>query len=217
MKKHKGSAQSGFTMLEVLVVLVVLVVLGVLLVPEFTNTLERAKLRGMASETTVLMRLARLDAIKNSRPAIVVIQPAGTAGDHLDRVVACPDPNNNLICDADERFLGEFNLPIGVLFRDEVGDLGKDSVDGFTSTGGATPNVAVFLGDGSIRNIGSFRFGDACSRANNVLEVRVEPAATARVEIRKWRPSPSRWEANGDGTANSTGGDAWEWYRACNG
>lgn len=217
MKKHKGSVQSGFTMLEVLVVLVILVTLGVLLVPEFTNTLERAKLRGLTSETTVLMRLARLDAIKNSRPAIVVIQPAGTVGDNPDRVIACPDPNNNLACDADERRLGEFNLPIGVLFRDEAGDLGKDSVDGFTASGGTTPNVAVFERDGSIRNVGSFRFGDACGRANNVLEVRVEPAATAKVEVRKWRPSPSRWEANGDGNPNGTGGDAWEWYRACNG
>lgn len=212
MKKHKGSVQSGFTMLEVLVVLVILVVLGVLLVPEFTNSLERAKLRGMASETTVLMRLARLDAIKHSRQAIVVIQPAGTAGDNLDRVVACPDPNDNLTCDADERFLGEFNLPVGVLFRDEAGDLGKDSVRDFTSTGGATPNVAVFRGDGSIRDTGAFRFGDACSRGNNVLEVLVEPRATARVEVRKWR-SGTIWEANGDGTANSTGGNAWEWYR----
>ena len=217
MKKHKGSAQSGFTMLEILVVLVIMVTLGILLVPEFTNSLERAKLRGITSETTVLMRLARLDAIKHSRAAIVVIQPAGTEGDNPDRVIACPDPNNNLTCDADERHLGEYNLPVGVLFRDEVGDTGKDSVDGFTPAGGADANVAVFERDGSVRTVGSFRFGDACGRANNVLEVRAEPAATAKIEVRKWRPSPSRWEANGDGNPNSTGGAAWEWYRACNG
>lgn len=222
MKKHKRNAESGFTLLEVFVVLVFLLVVGALLVPEFTNSLERAKLRGIAQETTVLMRLARLDAIKHSRSALVVMDLAGpdvaSPENNVDRMIACPDVNNNLRCDPipAERRLGEFVLPKGVFFRDELGNRNGASVKDFTVADPSLPNVAVFDRDGSIRVDGAFRFADHCATGGNVLEVRVAPRATARVEVRKWRPSPSRYDASGEGPSrNDTGSEAWQWYRAC--
>lgn len=218
MKNHKRNGQHGFSMIELLLVLIVIGLLGAILVPEFRNSLERAKMRGVASEAVGLMRLARLDAIKHSRDAIVVYDPAGPDGasaeDNVARMIACPDVNGNRICDggAAERLLGEYVLPVGVQARDERGDLGADSVDGFTAvpSDASLPRVALFLRDGSIQDVGAFRFGDPCATGNNVLEARVGPAATARIEVRKWRPSPSRWEAAGDGAD----GQAWQWYSA---
>lgn len=206
-------------MIELLLVLIVVGLLAAILVPEFRSSLERAKMRGVASEAVSLMRLARLDAIKHSRDAIVVYDPAGPDGasaeDNVARMIACPDVNGNRICDpgAAERLLGAYELPVGVFARDNRGDLGAASVEGFTAvpSDASLPPVALFLRDGSVQAIGAFRFGDACDDGNNVLEVRVEPAATAKIEIRKWRPSPSRFDPNGD---NQPGVQGWQWYSA---
>jgi prepilin-type N-terminal cleavage/methylation domain-containing protein len=218
MKNPKRNGQHGFSMIELLLVLIVVGLLAAILVPEFRNSLERAKMRGAASEVVGLMRLARLDAIKHSRDAIVVYDPAGPDGasaeDNVARMIACPDVNANRICDGGtaEPLLGRYDLPVGVFARDEAGNLGADSVLGFTAVPSdpALPRVAVFQRDGSVAVRGGFHFGDACATGNNVLGVRVVTEATARIETLKWRPSPSRWEAAGDG-AN---GQAWQWYSA---
>lgn len=218
MKNHKRNGQHGFSMIELLLVLIVIGLLSAILVPEFRQSLERAKMRGVTSEAVALMRLARLDAIKHSRDAIVVYDPAGPDGasaeDNVARMIACPDVNANRICDggAAEPLLGRYELPVGIQARDEAGDLGADSVEGFTAVPSdpGLPRVAVFLRDGSVDEVGAFRFGDACATGNNVLAVRVVTEATAKIETVKWRPSPSRWEAAGDGT----NGQAWQWYSA---
>lgn len=217
MKNHRGKGQHGFSMIELLIVLIVVGLLAAILVPEFRNSLERAKMRGVTSEVVGLMRLARLDAIKHSRDAIVVYDPAGpdaaSTEDNMARMIACPDVNGNRICDPAEGLLGFYPLPVGMLARDNAGNLEAASVAGFTAVPSdpALPPVALFLRDGSIQNVGAFRFGDHCANGNNVLEVRVDPAATARIEVLKWRPSPSGYYPNGDGQQGVQG---WQWYSA---
>ena len=71
---------------------------------------------------------------------------------------------------------------------------------GFNPVPWSDTNVAVFDSDGSVRVVGAFRTGDL---EGHDLEVRIEPQATARVEIRKW-----------DGTeylAQGEKGKTWQW------
>ena len=63
-------------------------------------------------------------------------------------------------------------------------------------------NCFVFLTDGSVDEPGAFRIADI---RGNFLEIRVEPKATARVQVRKWD------EAEGDWYTRDQGGKAWEW------
>ena len=60
--------------------------------------------------------------------------------------------------------------------------------------------MAVFLSDGSVLELGAFRTGDL---EGNYLEIRVDPKATARVEILKW--DGAEYLAQGDK------GKTWKW------
>jgi len=82
------------------------------------------------------------------------------------------------------------------------------------SPNGGDPRVAVFQGDGSALATGAFRIGagELGGRETNYLEVIVSPAATARIQLRKWRGSTGgacdddvNWHTNGEG------GGAWKW------
>jgi len=73
--------------------------------------------------------------------------------------------------------------------------------------GAGLPHIAIFKHDGSVIDPGAFRFGD---QTQNFLEVRVEPAATARIEVHKCRDCKDAairadWYVSGDG------GEAWKW------
>ena len=63
-------------------------------------------------------------------------------------------------------------------------------------------NCFTFLPDGSVKDTGAFRFADV---RGNFLEVRVEPQATARVQVRKWNETDNAWYTR------DQGGKAWEW------
>ena len=108
--------------------------------------------------------------------------------------------------------LNEVILPNAVDFTSPCGT-GAASVLGLTPVAG-NPSVAVFRGDGSALDTGAFRLGagELGGRATNYLEVIVSPAATARIQIRKWRGGPggdcdldANWHTNGEG------GGAWKW------
>lgn len=197
MRNHTGNR--GFTLIEALVVLAIVSVLLMLTVPSMMTTLRQSKIRGIAQETAVLMRLARLDAIKRSTCASVRILDA-TPG-QVRRVEAAGDPDCDPATPA-TRVISTFPLPTGVFFREPGGGEWDASVEGFTDDPNADPPMAFFERDGSIRDTGAFRFADV---PGNYLEVRVAPAATARVETRKWRPAATAWQASGDG------GKAWDW------
>lgn len=61
----------------------------------------------------------------------------------------------------------------------------------------------VFSSTGSVRTTGWVRVGD---NDDNYLEIRIEPAATGRVRLRKWDRNSDEWRYQGQG------GEAWEWY-----
>ncbi len=188
--------ERGFTLIEMLVVLAILGVAMMLAAPYLIAQIQRSKLLGTVSQVSGLMRLARLDAVKNSRCAMVGITLS------TRKVNAYTDRNDNCLPDAGEE-IGEVILPNSVTFEAPTGDKGAASVQGF-STWAGNPNAAVFRNDGSVDAIGAFRFKAAPlgSGSPNYLEVNVAPKATARVALRKWEASA--WIEN-DGTG------AWKW------
>ncbi|MFL6235061.1 MAG: Tfp pilus assembly protein FimT/FimU [Thermoanaerobaculia bacterium] len=189
----------GFTVIEMLVVMSLMLVLVALGIPALITALHQSKIRGIAQEVTVLMRQARLDAVKTSTQGVVQIIPSTGAGDP-GHVLAFSDRDSNGKLDAGEPVLGNFPLPTGVVFEDCNGKVDKDSIEGFSADPNGGPNMAIFRRDGSISDIGGLRFNDPY---DNCMEIHVEPAATARIEARKW-----------NGTAYVPSGDngkAWTW------
>jgi prepilin-type N-terminal cleavage/methylation domain-containing protein len=207
-------AERGFTLIELLVVIVVAMILMALTIPTLQTTWRAGKLRGAANQTMVLMRQARLEAIKFSAQGIVSIVPA--TADAPGRVEAFSDRDADGVRDPEEPIVGTFVLPKGVDFR-APGDLtGAYSVDDLTTDADGGPSKAVFLRDGSIEATGAFRLGD---ENGNFLEVRVDPRATARVEIRKCllctdAENGDDWYAPGGGQgAYGKAGEAWEKWK----
>ncbi len=203
-------AERGFTLIELLVVIVLAMILMALAFPTLQTALRSGKLRGAANQTMTLMRLARLEAIKFSGQGIVYIVPS--TGDEPGRVEAFSDRNSNGARDPEEPIVGTFPLPAGVFLLAPPDLSGVASVAGLTEDDDGGPNEAVFLPDGSIRDVGGFRLGDL---NGNFLEVWVEPQATARVELHKCllctnADNRADWYAPGD-NAGSFGksGDAW--------
>ena len=157
--------QRGFTLIEMLVVLALSVMLLFLSLPSLLTTMRQSKLRGIAQEVAVLMRQARLDAIKSSAQAVVRIVPA-TGADPIGKIMAFSDRDGNGKLGATEPVLGTLELPNAVFFKDPLGKLDKDSVSGFSANaddpGG--PNVALFQRDGSITAVGAFRLCDGLDK-----------------------------------------------------
>lgn len=192
-----GRPTAGFTLIEVLVVLVILAAMLLIGLPALHKLLLRSKLEGFARESANLMRLARFEAIKRSRFGVVTIDPAD------GRLVAFADVNRDGMFDilAGDDVLGRLSLPPGVVFRDHAGNAGIDSVDGF-----ANPDLPadrpIFREDGSAVEPGALRVADA---RGNVLEVRVDPASTGRVEVRKYDADRAGYFPPGENDA------PWEW------
>lgn len=208
MKLSRKGSVSGFTMIEALVVMVILMILMVFAFPALQGYVRRGKIEGAAKQTALLLRSARMAALKSggqrvagglggaswTARTVVRLDPvrreviafvdlddaAGDPGSDLEYNPVDGEPRTET-----DNLLGRFPLPTHV----EIG-----AFDGFTNRPDGTP-VAVFLSDGSIDRTGAFRFED--SRGNR-LEVRVEPRATARVEVRKWDEDEDAWLANGE-------------------
>ena len=99
------------------------------------------------------------------------------------------------------------SLPLpGRVFFQGPGDgspNGANSIDSFPRD--ATGGWIIFNVDGSAVADGAIRFAD---QRGNFLETRVNPRATARVAVRKYKPGvlPSEdWHEQGQGGVN------WDW------
>lgn len=200
----KPARVRGFTLIEMLVVMAVMLALIALGIPALQTALHQSKIRGIVQETTVLMRLARIQAIKRSAQSVVQIVPSTGAGDP-GHVQAFLDLDSDSRLGANDTMIGTLTLPSGVIFEDCKSNTDKNSVDGLSGDPNGGPNILIFQADGSIPStggatVGGFRLNDPY---NNCMEIHVEPAATARIEVRKW-----------NGTAYVPSGDngkAWTW------
>lgn len=215
MRKHESCRRgsrgaAGFTLVELLVVIAIILVLSLVSWPALQRMILRNKLQGFATEVSMLMHRGRLEAIKRNVPAVVRLDFAN------NEVVLFVD------VDGDGAFTPDASVPRGeadfevarqsqrrrVAFAGPAdGVEGADTVNGFSANpeDASLPNQAVFNPDGSIDDVGGFRFGDP---KGNFLEVRVEPAATARIELLKFDPDDGGsdpWHGQREG------GKPWEW------
>lgn len=184
--------ESGFTLLEVTLIVAVLGLLVLFGMPALQNLLVRSELEGVVRTTATSFQQARFESIRSGDGGVVRVDFPSR------QVLAFVDANgDNLFQPATDKLLGRVTLPKAVSF--ETPD-GSPVVDGFDSD--ATGGWAVMLADGSIRKSGAFRFADI---RGNFLEVRVEPVATARVQVLKWDDDARDWYAQGQG------GKSWQW------
>lgn len=200
----------GFTLVELLVVLVLLAIAIGLGVPALQNMLLRSRLQGMSQELSVMIQRARLEAIKRRVPTVVRIDPVdGTAVAWVDLDgVAVGDPPDSIY----NPIAGELRLNTDFELsrlepRSNVG-FGGPPGDAAPAQGLSTdPNgetVLVFLPTGAAAAEGAFRIRDVADL--NHLEIRIAPAGTGRVDLRKWDRDDAAW------TSRREGGEAWKWY-----
>jgi prepilin-type N-terminal cleavage/methylation domain-containing protein len=215
-------AERGLTMVELVVALAIVVVAALIGFPLLQKTIVRANLEGAAEEMASALRQARLEAIRRSAPAIVVLDPA------TRRVTAFVDLNN---ANAATGYRGSdllYNPEAAPALPDNAKDFlvveaqlsprvaagGPPSdtaaIDGLTDRG-AGPRL-VFSPDGSVLDVGGFRLNDGvkdvAGDVRNVLEVRVSPASAARIQLRKWNVTDNAWYARDMRNGKST----WQWY-----
>ncbi|MCB1057568.1 MAG: hypothetical protein KDD11_18875 [Acidobacteria bacterium] len=100
----------------------------------------------------------------------------------------------------EDEFLYGFLLPKDVEFASPAG---LDAVEGLSDPVGADvmeDRVAIFMSDGSVQDVGSFRLGDP---RTNFVQVAFNPQATGRVRLEKWDCVNHRWLDRAD---------RWDWY-----
>jgi Tfp pilus assembly protein FimT len=208
--------QKGFTLVEALIVFVIIAVIGGMAFPAARRQIWRAKLLSRSEEMSVHMLLARMEAMKHGFPVVVVPDYDSQT------LVAFVDEDDDLAQDPLERQV--YALGAGssgherILFMGPNGVPGTaaapgESVVGFTPVGGGSAlQVAVFEPDGSIRDIGAFRFADDRGDPRNTLEVRVAPQSTARIEVRKYVYGGSCTGADAPTCFHPAGAGLWQWY-----
>ncbi|HBL29259.1 MAG TPA: hypothetical protein DD490_20705 [Acidobacteria bacterium] len=191
------TSEGGFSMIELLVTLAVLSLIMAFSYPHIIGMLTRIKIEGTARETVSLLRAARLQAVRRSCYGVVTIDPA------TKEIMAFADlDRDGVFDDGSDITISRVRLPKQLSFKDENGDIDFDSIEGLDANvdGALTlpSQEVIYRSDGSVLDTGAIRLAD---HRGNILEVNVDPAATGKVQIRKY-----------NGTAYVTKGEgAREW------
>ena len=198
--RARQRVSAGMTMVEVVLIVAVVGIGAIMAFPALQQFIHRNKILGSAQTAGALMREARFEAIRRGAQCVVHADSA------TNEVVAFVDVDGDLTFNPDptettfratDYELRRYRLPAGVSFSAPGA---QPSIFGFTDLPAHAWNGAVFQADGSIQDLGGMRLGD---QRGTFLEARVEPAASARIALRKW--DGSNWLAQGQQ------GKTWEW------
>jgi Tfp pilus assembly protein FimT len=223
-RRVPAAAAGGFTLLEALVTFSIIVILAAFGFPALQQMFTRSKLQGSAREIAIHLGSSRVAAMRLGRN--VVVRPLFAE----KRLVSFVDDNGNNQQDVGEREISSLPVPAstggqGIYMMGPDGVVATDdtpgeAIEGLTTIVSGTPGVpnvhiAVFQPDGSIRHAGGFRISDGKDPAN-LFEVRIDPPATARVEILKYVYGDTRGSHPGGTTPAGSffgqGGNNWDWY-----
>ena len=190
---HDPRCQRGFSMIELLVTLVLIGVLALLGYPALLDMLERQKMISTTHETASVLRLARLTAVKRSIDVKVTADYASNV------LVAYRDLDDDNVSDPTDETIATAALPSKVFFWGP-----PDMTPGGAAASTFPAATVTFQAAGSASDTGAFRLR---GKNEDYFEVRVEPAATGRVSIRKWGGGDllTDWWQNGEA------GHKWVW------
>lgn len=216
-KRIKRPTWLGFTIIELLVVLSLIVIIGAIGYPALGKLLRKGQLISFGQKLSVQLKAGRQEAIRSGFPVAVIADFANhqiyafvNADEDPDFVFA-PDPSQPSRTTDYEiyRLYLPTDRQVHLFGPGDADPHGNDAVDSFTDVNGQ--QIAIFEPDGSIRDTGAFRFADD---KGNFLEVRVEPAATARITLQKYNRNPA-WGGPAQfypkGRHSTSGDPLWTW------
>jgi prepilin-type N-terminal cleavage/methylation domain-containing protein len=213
MNRSNRASRSAFTLIEMIAVVAILGIMLSIAGPAFMQILRREKHEGFLRSAVIKIEQARGEAAKLNLPVTVRADFA------LNAFVANVDLNGDGV---DDRELFYLALPsssatdqgrLRFWAAEHTPDDPMTAIDGLTVRGGE--RVLILEPDGSVRDRGAFRFGtEGASTLDNFYEIRIEPAATPGIRLRKWL-----WEEADDRIykryrlrQGATGPIAWPWY-----
>jgi prepilin-type N-terminal cleavage/methylation domain-containing protein len=199
---------SGFSLVEALVVIAVLSILLGFGLPELQKQIVKTRLQTFTQQVQGVIQKARSEAIR--RQAVVVVEFDPVA----ERIFAFADLNGATLAappnlefnqiGGQRRYTTDFEIATIQVEQnlDMAAPAGQQVIDGFTDNG-RSGQVLVILPNGSVADVGALRIADEGGK--NFLELRIEPAATARIQLRKWHETDRVWKAR------RQDGEPWEW------
>ena len=213
-RRHERRA-AGFTLVEMIVGVAVIGTLFAIGAPIALRTIHTAKVSSVSYDCNVMVRRAKSEAIRKHSPVVVHYDA------ELDELVGFVDVHGATPADppdsiflaisgqaptATDHQVARCALPPGLSWGGPpgAGPANAAIALGLTSIGGDDDEqVAIFDPDGTIRDIGAFRFGD---QRGNYLAIDIAPAATARVKLLKWDTDDDEWREQGED------GKKWQWF-----